>query len=341
MSIQKFSAPDPSPASGFIIIDLPHAEAADGVVRCAKKVLVDGARTMARSRTYAWALLEQQRSGASAGISAAGERDAAMAAFLDAAGPASDSGTLVLDAAKGVGVEELDPLRAGDPRHDGDDAELLAASLVGAVAATPAGLDGRTVGIEGAGTALPAVLRAFAAAGARPTAIGLADRTVMLPLGADPHVVATAFDADGTAFDPEVLPDATVVAEHHVDALLHAEVDILVCGSKVGLVDHEVAPRLSAAVLAPIGPVPVTAKALAVAARNGVVVLPDFLTTAGPLQRFLVEGSAEQVAAATDAAGRSAEFVTHAEGAHLGACLAAEEFLSSWCDELPFGRPLA
>lgn len=337
----KFSAPDPSPASGFIITDLPHATAADGVVRCAKKVLVDGARTLARSRTYAWALLEQHRSGASAGVSAAGERDNAMAAFLEAAGPASASGTLVLDPAKGVRAEELAPLRAGDPRHDGDDDELLATSVVAAVAATPGGLEGRTVGIEGAGNALAAVVRALGAAGARPTMVGLPDRTVVVSPELDPLLLATAIAPDGAALDTSALPEGALLEEHATDFVLAAEVDVLMCGSKVGLVDHEVASRLAASVIAPIGPVPVTAKGLAVAARNGAVVLPDFLTTAGPLQRFLLERPGDQVDAARKAASRSAEFVAHAEGAHLGACLAAEAFLSSWCDELPFGRPLA
>jgi hypothetical protein len=31
----------------------------------------------------------------------------------------------------------------------------------------------------------------------------------------------------------------------------------------------------------------------------------------------------------------------HAEGPFLGACLRAEDFLRSWQDALPFGRPLA
>ena len=32
--------------------------------------------------------------------------------------------------------------------------------------------------------------------------------------------------------------------------------------------------------------------------------------------------------------------VGHADGAFMAACYAAEEFLRSWQDELPFGRPL-
>jgi hypothetical protein len=32
--------------------------------------------------------------------------------------------------------------------------------------------------------------------------------------------------------------------------------------------------------------------------------------------------------------------VDHDSGAVLGACLIAEEFLGSWCETLPFGRPI-
>jgi hypothetical protein len=31
----------------------------------------------------------------------------------------------------------------------------------------------------------------------------------------------------------------------------------------------------------------------------------------------------------------------HPSGPLLGACEQAEAFLATWCDELPFGRPLA
>jgi len=341
VSTAKFSAPDPSPASGFLITDLDGADAADGVVRCAKKVLMDGARTMARSRTYAWALLEQRRSGASVGISAAGDREGGIAAFLDAVGAASASGTLVLDAAKGVGRDELGPLRAVDPRHDGDDAELLATSLVASLATVPGGLEGRTVGIEGAGSASAAIVRALAGSGARPTTIGLPDRTVVLSPDTDWELLAGAFDPAGAALDDSFPAVASIVAELPTDAVLSADVDVLVCGSKLGLVDHDVAAAVSASVIAPVGPAPVTAKGLAVAGRNGVLVLPDFLTTAGPLQRFLVEGPDAQVGAARSAAGRCAELAADPRGAYLGACVVAESFLSSWRDELPFGRPLA
>jgi hypothetical protein len=341
VSTLKFSAPEPSPASGFIITDLDAVDAADGVVRCAKKVLMDGARTMARSRTYAWAWLEQRRSGASAGISAAGDREAALSAFLEAATPAGASGSLVLDAAKGVGPDELAPLREMDPRHDGDDAELLATSLVAALAATPGGLDGRSVALEGAGAAAAAIVQALAAAGARTTAIGLADRTVMLGSDVDAAQLAAAFGPDGTSFDASALSEGAVVDELPAEAALSADVDVVLAGSKLGLVDHHVAASLSASVLAPVGPAPVTAKGLAVASRNGVLVLPDFVTTAGPLQRFLVEGPEAQRDGAAAAAARCAELAADPVGPYLAACVAAEAFLSTWRDELPFGRPLA
>ena len=120
VGLQKLTGTD-----AFIVVDLDGAPVADGVVRWAKKVLVDGARTLARSRTYAWALLEEQISGASAGINAVpDERDAAVSAFVTEARPLVESGSLSLDAAKGVAPGDLADLVAADRRNTdlvGDD----------------------------------------------------------------------------------------------------------------------------------------------------------------------------------------------------------------------------
>ena len=36
-----------------------------------------------------------------------------------------------------------------------------------------------------------------------------------------------------------------------------------------------------------------------------------------------------------------AEVADHNDGLIIGACVRAEEFLSTWQDDLPFGRPMA
>lgn len=335
--------------TGFVIVDLDGATAADGVVRCAKKILMDGARTMARSRSYSWALLGEQRSGASAAINVAPpDRVAGIAAFVDAVMPRVATGELSIDAGKGVGQSELRALQEVDGRSQlrvqartgGTLAdELTATSAVTAAAVALGGLEGRTVAIEGAGTLGPALLEALAAAGAHVVAIGTSSGTLVDQAGLDPVTITSSWAEHG-----ESLPGANG-SELGADEVLRTPADLVLCGSKLGLVDHAVAAGLQTQVLAPIGIAPITAKGLAVAARAGVIVLADFLTLSGGLHTFVADPTTTpddlvgSVTARTTEVTRAA--LDHEDGAYLGACALAEQFLSTWTDELPFGRPLA
>jgi len=103
--------------TGFVVTDLAGSTRATGVVRLAKKILMDGAKTMARSQTYAWAILNEQVSGASAGVSAdLAESQAGMVAFVDAVLDRVSAGELSLEAAKGVSDADLSPLAQADTR---------------------------------------------------------------------------------------------------------------------------------------------------------------------------------------------------------------------------------
>ena len=113
-----------------------------------------------------------------------------------------------------------------------------------------------------------------------------------------------------------------------------AGADLLFCGSKVGIVDHEVADRLAVGAVVPTGPLPITTRAVAHCQRRGITALPDFVTTAGPLIGN-VDKARELVSAVV------AEVADHDDGPIIGACVRAEEFLSTWQDDLPFGRPMA
>jgi len=310
VGLQKLSSID-----GFVIVDLDGAAHADGIVRCAKKVLIDGARTMARSRTYSWALLERQVSGASAGINAVPEdRDAAVRAFVDEVKGQIDSASLLLDPGKGVTAEDLAPLCAVDgrvPLDDGLDTDLLAVGVAAAADVASGGISGTSVVIEGAGPAGEAVAAELTAAGAT--------------------VVATG---DG--------PDVP-----------RTDSDVLVCGSKLGLVDHELAEVLPQRVIVPCAPAPVTAKGLAVASRRGIVVMADFLTVLGPLLGLRPDAGSDgnpidspdpdDLRAVVDRRVRqlATDVLDHPDGPYLGAAYLAEEFLRTWRDPLPFGRPLA
>lgn len=271
----------------FVVVDLPNAPTADGIVRCARKVLVDSTRSLARSRTYSWAILGQQISGASAAINAQGEgRDDAVAAFCAEVEPRVRAGTLSLAAGKGLDTAELEAL--GEVVHD--DAEAFATGILACVTAARGSISGATVGIEfdgGAGEVLTRVLR---------------------EAGAD--VVATG----GTA--------------------LETEAELLLFGSRAGVVDHEVAALLPHRLLVPTGAMAFTPRALAVAGRREVTVLPDFLTTAGPLAARVGMDPGQALGE------RASEIMSHDGGPVLGACFMAEEHLSTWCDQLPFGRPI-
>lgn len=302
VGVTKFSSTD-----AFLVVDLDGAERADGVVRLAPKVLPDGAATMARSRTYSWALLGERISGASAGINAAAEdRDAAISAFVgEVAGELTIAG-LALEPGKGLTAEDLAALRASDNRsvlHAGLTAELLGAGIAAVADVALGGLAGATAVVEGAAEATGAVSAALATSGV--------------------EVVATG-DGPAVAATPA---------------------DLLVCGSKLGLVDHELADVLPQRAVVACGAAPVTAKGLAVAGRRGIVVMADFLSLAAPLLalRPPPDATAESLRADADARlrGIATGVLGHADGPYLGAAYRAEEFLRTWRDELPFGRPLA
>jgi hypothetical protein len=293
-------------ANSFIAIDLPDAPCATGVVRAAPKILQGGAKAMARTTTYTFAVRGLKVGGASAGISAEGdELPSAIAAFAEAIAERTADGRLVLDAGNGV-----DPAAwgapAGDPRP-----EVRLEDVDGMR------LEERLVGIG-------AVAAASAAVGS----------------------------ATGWTASVEPSPDAAstiaALADAGIDVAggtLDARVDVLFCGARQGVLDGAAADLVEARVVVPIGPHAVSAKGLAVLRRRDVVVLPDFVSLAGPTYAGWPVGDATSEAVGdacrTEVHAMITDALAHEEGPFLGACATAEAFLASWQDELPFGRPLA
>ena len=287
---------------GFVVIDLDDAPMAVGIVRSAPKVLVDGATWLARSETYRYAFFGRKVSGASAAVNAPVDAKAeAIAAF--ATELADDGFSLVhLSAGRGISADDLAGLRDRDPRPDAWWTERDAFTAAGIVAAADralGGLAGSTVAIETFDAMSSSLGELFRSAGA-------------------------------TVVEPDVSEDA--------NAVLHADVEVLVVGSKVGLIGHTNVDNVKARLIVPSGPMPVTAKALASFGRTGVVVLPDFVTTSGHLAAWPVEGSTTDAAALVGDA--IAQIIDAPNGPLLGACEVAEAFLSSWTT-VPFGRPIA
>lgn len=327
----------------FVVRDLGPEVPAVGVVRQAPKILQDGAELLARSLTYGFASFEQQKGGASAGINAKpDDRAGAIEAFVAELRPLVADGSLSLDAGKGLGSAELAALIEADSRSPLY--PELAADLRGLGAAICAdaavGLDGKGVVIEGFDAAGPELVKAVYDRGGRVIAIGTAKGTVVHPKGLDGPMLAQAWREHGAA-----LVEHVDVVNQPAGVLFEQEAEVLFCGSKPGVIDHDQAAGLRAGAVVPTGPVPVTAKALAALRRAEVIVLPDFITTAGPL--FALQpgenATADGVrgAASVGILGALGEVLAHESGPLLGACLRAEAFLSTWRDELPFGRPLA
>ena len=287
---------------GFVVVDLDDAPMSIGIVRSAPKVLVDGATWLARSQTYQFAAFGRKISGASAAVNAPVDAKAeAIAAFVAELG-GDGWASVSLSAGRGVTPADLEPLRATDPRPDAwwnDRAALVVTGIVAAADRAIGGLAGRSVAIERFDASADALVAAFEAAGA----------TV-------------------ASFPDDAPPEAPI----------HADVDIVVVGSKVGAIDDHVAASVTAKLIVPSGPMPVTAKALAALRRNGILVLPDFLTTAGHLAAWPEGDSSTDAAVLVGDA--VAAVLDHPDGPLLGACIAAEDFLSTWTT-IPFGRPIA
>ncbi|HEY9557767.1 MAG TPA: hypothetical protein VIR58_13600, partial [Acidimicrobiales bacterium] len=119
---------------------------------------------------------------------------------------------------------------------------------------------------------------------------------------------------------------------------LDSDCDVLVVAGKSGVLEHDIAATVKATTVVALTPVPVTARALAVLGRAGVVVVPDFLSTAASLLAACDPDGGdplERVKAAV------AALAGEGTGMWMAAALKAEEHLRTWQDELPFGRPLA
>jgi hypothetical protein len=104
------------------------------------------------------------------------------------------------------------------------------------------------------------------------------------------------------------------------------------------VLEHDLAATVKANVVVPLTAVPVTARALAVLGRAGVVVVPDFLSTAGPLLAAVDPDGGDAMTRVHEAVESLA-----GEGTSLwmAAVTKAEDHLRTWQDDLPFGRPLS
>ena len=238
----------------FIVFDLEGAPGA-GIVRSAPKILVDGATALARSLTYRFATFERRIGGASAGINAKPDvRPAAVAAFATEATDLVGAGRLLVEAGRGVSPDDLVGVTAVDPRpetywsrHD----ELTALGVAVAAEAALGDLAGCSVAIEGFDATGPLLAAELVARGARVTAVATSEGTTAAATGLDVPALALAWAAHGPACVRELELETGAPG-----AVFGAPADVLVAGSKPGVVDDEVAAGLEVRAVVPGGPGP-------------------------------------------------------------------------------------
>lgn len=218
------------------------------------------------------------------------------------------------DAAVAAFVDEVTPLVESGRWLPGSGVGVATDDLGG----LPRG-DVRTVAFDQTSAGESAVAAAMGALGT------LEGRRVAI-VGNGPLTEAAAASASANGATPE--PQAS----------FDADCDVLLVAGKAGALEHDLAATVKARVVVPLTPVPVTARALAVLGRAGTVVVPDFLATAGPMLAALDEAGGdpmERVHATV------AELAGEGTNLWMAAAVRAEEFLRTWQDALPFGRPLA
>lgn len=157
-------------------------------------------------------------------------------------------------------------------------------------------------------------------------ALGSLDGMQVAIVGNGPVTEAAAASASANGASPQP------------QAAFDAACDVLFVAGKAGVLEHDLAATVRARVVVPLTPVPVTARALAVLGRAGIVVVPDFLATAAPLLAAIDAGGGDAMTRVHDAVAALA-----GEGTNLwmAAALRGEDHLRTWQPELPFGRPLA
>lgn len=157
-------------------------------------------------------------------------------------------------------------------------------------------------------------------------ALGSLDGKTVAIVGNGPITEAAAASAAANGASPQ--PQAS----------MDAECDALLVAGKAGLLEHDLAATVRAKVVVPLTAVPVTARAFAILSKAGVVVVPDFLATAGGLLTVLAPDGEDPMLRVHDAV---AAIAGEGTGLWMAAVAKAEDHLRTWQAVLPFGRPLA
>jgi len=344
---------------GFVVFDLPGAPLSAGGTRLAPDVSVAEVAVLARSMTYKFAALGERVGGAKAGVRGdpadrTGKAEL-MARFCAEVRPLTDAGRFLTGPDMGTAEEDFAPLRkrraspaairavvAGVPFEDLLTGYGVAVAAETALGVASAGLDGRSVAIEGFGKVGGGVAREFSRRGGRVAAVSTVAGCVADPSGLDVDRLLALRQADGDAC---VLRYGRPVMSPH-QLFTEVNADVLVPGTRPGAIDARVARALppGVRVIAPAANAPYTEAGAEVLRQRGIVALPDFVCNAGAVigYRSPADATPDQVLAAVEA--RIGELIRaalgHPGGPLAGACQQAGGFLRSWWGEPP-GPPFA
>lgn len=162
-----------------------------------------------------------------------------------------------------------------------------------------------------------------------------ASAAACIPDRATTVVIASDIEESALAL---ALGEASVTVEADLSAALTSEAEVVFVRGKTGVLNHEVLQDTNVKTIIGLQPLTTTARGLAVAGRAGAIIVPDFISAAGPVLAALGQ-SAEEIAANTKAV---LEALTgHGVDLFVAASEHAETHLRTMTDTLPFGRPLA
>jgi glutamate dehydrogenase (NAD(P)+) len=339
---------------GFIVFDLPGVRFSAGGTRLAPDVSRAEVALLARAMTYKFAVLGEQIGGAKAGVAAdPGDRvmrATVMARYCAEIGPLADAGRFLTGPDMGTSEEDFGPLRerraapaAISAVVDGVAFEDVLTGYGVVVAAESTlrsgwggGLAGRSVAIEGFGKVGGGVAREVVRRGGRVAAVSTVAGCVADRSGLDVERLLALRRLHGddcvAHYGPPPGPPAV---------LFTVEADVVVPGTRPGVISREVAEALPPAVrvVAPAANVPYTRAGADVLHRRGIAALPDFVCNAGAVIGYRSAPSASPQTVLADVGRKIAELtseaLSHPGGPLAGACERAAAFLRGWWGEPP------
>ncbi len=350
---------------GFVIYDVADAENYVGPARLGAKLIPSNATMLARHLTYVFATLGMRRSGATIGLKS-DPADAAAAVDALATELAEEFSSQRLLTTPGLRLDSamLAPVLAHDQRNpianDGRNAISFGDELIGVGAATAAAaaigsgsgsLSNKSVAIEGFGAQGLAIAREVLALGGSIVAISTAKSCVTGNFDGAALTAALTATIEYPSEDAAKIV-STLVESHGGSAGKPWQiwgsdnVDVIFCGSKPGALSGEGATTVAEKGTAVVAwsAAAISSKALAELRKAGVIAVADFVSAVGPALSWWANSDTthdqlrEQTS--TKVSQVMAETADHDDGYYMAACYRAEQFMSTWLDELPFGRPL-